>query len=63
MRCLSSITVIPHAMCEHVDSYPRACCLSEIDGFVLYLSTPDKQGCNPELCKTLAPALKSQSTM
>ncbi len=45
-------------MCEHVDSYPGDCWLIEIDGFVLYLSTPDKPGCNPRLCKIFAPALK-----
>ena len=55
---LSSIILIPHAMCEHVDSYPGDCWLIEIDGFVLYLSTPDKPGCNPRLCKIFAPALK-----
>ncbi len=54
---------IAHAMCEHADSYPGDCCLIEIDGFVLYLSTPDKPECNHKLCKTLAPALKSQNTM
>ena len=46
-------------MCEHVDRYPGDCCPSEIDGFVLDLSTPDKPECNPKLCKTLAPALEN----
>ncbi len=50
-------------MCDHVDSYPGDSCLSEIDGFASYLSTPDRPGCNPKLCKIFAAALKSHRTM